>query len=166
MGTDGAGRARAYGSAGDVSGLLRAMESKDADVREEAMNRLWPAAWNDDDLAVATARAVPRLARPALEGPGHREDLLRLLGGLATIAGWPGAEEPAPRAVADEPPPLLPFAHHTATRIRDAMVLLIAACGREDCLPLPRRRLDRETDPLVRAHLMTALGLLDPGDGA
>ncbi|KJK39825.1 hypothetical protein UK15_09275 [Streptomyces variegatus] len=155
-----------YGSAGDVSGLLRAMESTDADVREEAMNRLWPAAWNDDDLAVATAGAVPRLARLALEGPGHREDLLRLLGSLATRPGWPSEEEPAPRAVADELPPLLPFAHHADPRVRDAMVLLIAACGREDCLPLLRRRLGQETDPPVRAHLVTALGLLDPGDGA
>ncbi|MGA5204655.1 HEAT repeat domain-containing protein [Streptomyces variegatus] len=166
MGTDGVGRVHTYGSAGDVSGLLRAMESTDADVREEAMNRLWPAAWNDDDLAVATAGAVPRLARLALEGPGHREDLLRLLGSLATRPGWPSEEEPAPRAVADELPPLLPFAHHADPRVRDAMVLLIAACGREDCLPLLRRRLGQETDPPVRAHLVTALGLLDPGDGA
>ncbi|WP_425245192.1 HEAT repeat domain-containing protein [Streptomyces sp. NEAU-NA10] len=166
MATDGVEQVRAYGAAGDVSGLLRAMESEDAEVREEAMQWLWPAAWNENDLAVATARAVPRLARLALEGPGHREDLLRLLGSIATRPEWPDAREPAQQAVADELPPLLSFAHDADTGVRDAMVTLIAACGREDDLPLLRTRLDRETDPLVRAHVVTALGLLDPGDGA
>ncbi|MEV0242883.1 HEAT repeat domain-containing protein [Streptomyces sp. NPDC050674] len=165
MGIDGVERVRACGSAGALSGLLRAMQSPDAGVREKAMNRLWPAAWNEDDLAVATARAVPRLARLALEGPGHREDLLRLLGSLATRTGWP-EQEPAPQAVAHALPPLLPLAHHADTGVRDAMVRLIAACGREDALPLLRGRLGQETDPLVRAHLVTALGLLDRGDGA
>ncbi|CAM5383637.1 hypothetical protein [Streptomyces aurantiogriseus] len=72
MGTDGVEQVRAHGSAGDVSGLLRAMESTDADVREEAMNRLSCAAWQEDDLAEAAARAVPRPARLALKGHGHR----------------------------------------------------------------------------------------------
>ena len=79
MGTDGADgveEAEAYGSAGDVRGLLRAMESTDPDVREEAMDWLATATYSDDDLAVATAGAVPELARLALEGPGHRVDLL------------------------------------------------------------------------------------------
>ena len=78
------GQVRAHGSAADVSGLLRAMESEDAEVREEAMRWLVSSSWRDDDLAVATARAVPQLARLALQGPGHRADLLDLLAGLGS----------------------------------------------------------------------------------
>ncbi|MFD5269890.1 HEAT repeat domain-containing protein [Streptomyces sp. NPDC058335] len=166
MGTDGVAEAKAYGSAGDVSGLLRAMESTDPDVREEAMDWLASATYNEDDLAVATAGAVPELTRLALEGPGHRVDLLRLLAGLAQRTDWPDEQDPAERAVADALPPLLPFADDADTDVRDAMVLLIGAAGRPDTLPLLWARLERETDPLVRAHLVTALALLEPGDGA
>ncbi|MET9500327.1 hypothetical protein ABZY42_01065 [Streptomyces sp. NPDC006622] len=111
MGIVGVEQAKAYGSAGDLPGLLRAMESTDPDVREEAMQWLGSATYHDDDLALSTAGAVPRLARLVLEGPGHRVDLLRLLAGLARRSDWPDAAQPARRAVADALPPLLPLAH-------------------------------------------------------
>ncbi|MEU0114057.1 HEAT repeat domain-containing protein [Streptomyces bobili] len=166
MGTDGVEEAKAYGSAGDVPGLLRAMGSTDPDVREAAMEWLASATYNDDDLAVATAGAVPELTRLALEGPGHRVDLVRLLAGLAQRTDWPDERDPAKCAVAEALPPLLPFADDADTDVRDAMVLLMGAAGRPDTLPLLWTRLERETDPLVRAHLVTALALLEPGDGA
>ncbi|MFE9672931.1 HEAT repeat domain-containing protein [Streptomyces sp. NPDC006259] len=166
MGIVGVEQAKAYGSAGDLPGLLRAMESTDPDVREEAMQWLGSATYHDDGLALSITGAVPRLARLVLGGPGHRVDLLRLLAGLARRSDWPDAAQPARRAVADALPPLLPLAHDADTDVRDATVLLIGASGRRDTLPLLWTRLERETDPLVRAHLVTALGLLEPGDGA
>lgn len=171
MGNDGVEQVAAYGSAGDVSGLLRAMESEDAEVREKALEWLVSATWRDDDLTVATARAVPDLARLALEGPAHRTELLDLLACLANRTRWPDEQEPARQAATAALPPLLPFAHDADTGVREAMVRLIAACGHAetrgapDTLALLRTRLTRETDPLVRARLVTALGLLDPGDG-
>ncbi|MFF3940292.1 HEAT repeat domain-containing protein [Streptomyces phaeofaciens] len=170
MGSDEAERVRESGGAGDVPALLRAMESPRAEVRAEAMDRLAAASWreDEDDLVVAAVRAVPELARLALAETGHREELLRL---LAVLADRPRLHdeqesESARRTAADALPPLLPLADDGDPGVRDAMVLLIAACGRAEDLPLLWARLGRETDRLVRAHVVTALALVDPGDGA
>ncbi|WP_416978692.1 hypothetical protein [Streptomyces sp. T028] len=157
----------AYGSAGDVPGLLRAMESTDEAVRRRAMAWLGSLLCHRDN--VRTSPAVPQLARLAVSGPGHRAPLLRLLGDLVNWAGPSDEQERCRRAVAVAMPSLLPLVEHADTAVRGAMVQLIAACGRESDLPLPsvlRGRLAEETDPMVRARIVTALGLLDTGDGA
>ncbi|GAB7107928.1 hypothetical protein JCM4814A_62420 [Streptomyces phaeofaciens JCM 4814] len=152
--------------AGDVAALLRAMESPRADVRAKAMDWLASASWSEDDLAVATARAVPELARLTLAETGHRAELLWLLAALADRPPCPDEDGSARRTAAEALPALLPFAHDGDPAVRDATLALIAACGREEDLPLLRARLGREPDRLVRAHAVTALALLDPGDGA
>ncbi|MDR6973446.1 HEAT repeat protein [Streptomyces sp. 3330] len=163
---DRAGFDRAYGST-DVPGLLRELESADGAVRERAMDRLHSRLCFREEIR--TAPVVPRLIRLALHGAGLRADLLRLLANLANWAGYPDERQRVRRAVAEAMPSLLPFARDADPGVRESAVLLIAACGREtDPVPVPllRDRLAEEDDPLVRARVVTALGLLDPGDGA
>ncbi|GLW51061.1 hypothetical protein Stsp02_67220 [Streptomyces sp. NBRC 14336] len=146
----------------DVGTLLEAVESADADVREEALDRLASAAWRDDDFAVATARAVPELARLARELPAARADLLRLLADLAERDDWP--EEGQLPLVAVELPPLLSFAQDPDPAVRDSVTALVLSCRHLDALPLLRSRVAEEPEPGVRGHAVTALALLEPGD--
>ncbi|MFI2199630.1 hypothetical protein ACH47Z_02355 [Streptomyces sp. NPDC020192] len=158
----------AYGPADDIPDLLRAMESEGPDVREEAMDGLVSALCHQGSVYDASAAAVPHLARLALHGPGHRRELLWLLAGIADGSGKPAVRAAARRAVAEVMPDLLPFAHDTDAEIRDAMVLLIAHLGHPyaaPLLPLLRARLEAESDTEVRGHVVTALGLLEAGDG-
>ncbi|WP_225822625.1 hypothetical protein [Streptomyces naphthomycinicus] len=158
----------AYGPADDIPGLLRAMESADAGVREGAMDELVSALCHQGDVHDASAHAVPHLARLALDGPGHRPELLWLLGGIAGGAGTPAERTAARRATALALPSLLHLAHDPAAPVRDAVLLLITALGRPyalPLLPLLRARLDAEPDPAVRGRVVTALALLEAGDG-
>ncbi|CCK30594.1 hypothetical protein BN159_6215 [Streptomyces davaonensis JCM 4913] len=149
----------------DVGALLAALESGADPAREQALDHLASAAWREDDFAVATARAVPVLARLARELPGHRAQLLGLLGDLADRDDWPDAADPALRAVTAELPSLLPFAHDAEPAVRDAVLTLLMACRHQDSLPLLRARLAEENDPEVRGHAVTAVALLEPEPG-
>ncbi|MGV9456172.1 hypothetical protein [Streptomyces sp. NPDC003635] len=158
----------AYGSAEDVPALLRAMASEDAEAREEATEELVSSLCHQGTVYPASVHAVPELARLALEGPGHRAELLWLLGGIADGDGRAELRAAARRAVAVALPPLSHLAHDTDARVREAVLLLIAACGQEyalPLLPLLRARLAEEPDPEVRGKVVTALALLDAGDG-
>ncbi|WBO66734.1 hypothetical protein [Streptomyces camelliae] len=168
METPWADLSHAYGPADDIPGLLRAMESEDADVREQAWHDLFSALCHQGTVYDASAPAVPHLARLARHGPGHRRELLWLIGGIADGSAQPTVRGAARRAVAEVLPDLLPFAHDTDAEIRDAMVLLIAHLGHPyalPLLPLLRARLDAESDPEVREHVVTALALLEAGGG-
>ncbi|OQR59264.1 hypothetical protein B6E66_36085 [Streptomyces maremycinicus] len=156
-----------YGSAVDVPGLLRALESADDAVRDRAMDRLHSHLCFREE--VRTAPVVPHLIRLALRAAGPRAELLRLLANLSNWAGHPDERRRVRRAVARAMPSLTPFVYDAGPDVREAAVLLIAACGRESG-PAPalllRDRLTEERDPLVRARLVTALGLLEPDGGA
>ncbi|MFE0678809.1 HEAT repeat domain-containing protein [Streptomyces sp. NPDC058867] len=149
-------------NAPDLADLLGAMESEDALVRDAALEWLVSASWREDDLAAATARAVPELARLARELPDHRAELLVLLSDLADRDDWPDATAPARREVAAELPSLLPFAEDPDPAVRDAVLPLLVACRHRGAVPLLRDRLARESDPAVRGHTVTALALLEP----
>ncbi|GGU78301.1 hypothetical protein GCM10010260_08420 [Streptomyces filipinensis] len=158
----------AYGPADDIPELLRAMESEDADVREEASHELFSALCHQGSVYDASAHAVPRLARLALHGPGHRRELLWLIAGIADGNGKPAERAAARRAVAEALPSLLHLAHDRDPEIRDAMVLLTASLGHPyalPLLPLLRARLEAEPDAGVRGRVVTALALLEAGDG-
>ncbi|MBC2902542.1 HEAT repeat domain-containing protein [Streptomyces cupreus] len=149
----------------DVADLLRDMESDDVAVREAALGWLVSAAWRDDDFAAATGRAVPELARLARQLPGHRAELLELLGDLADRTDWSDGAEPTRRTVTAELPSLLPYAHDADPGTRHAVLSAVVACRHQDALPLLRARLTQEPDPVVRGHVVTALALLEPGEG-
>ncbi|WP_418958847.1 hypothetical protein [Streptomyces tritici] len=158
----------AYGSAEDVPGLLHAMESADADAREEAMEELVSSLCHQGSIYTASAAALPHLARLALHGPGHRRELLWLVGGIADGAGSRAERAAVRRAMAETLPSLLPLVADDAPAVRQAMVWLIAAAGDValPLMPLLRARLDEEKDAEVRADVVTALGLLDLDDTA
>ncbi|MFD5715879.1 HEAT repeat domain-containing protein [Streptomyces pharetrae] len=159
----------AYGTAEDVPELLRAMASRHADEREEALEELHSSLCHQGDVYSASAHAVPELARLALHGPGHRPELLWLLAAIADGAGRPDETAAAERAVATAVPSLLELARDPDPRTREAMVTLVAACGPRyalPVLPLLRARLAEEPEPRVRGVLVTALGLLDPSGSA
>ncbi|MGW2046889.1 hypothetical protein ACWCPF_17145 [Streptomyces sp. NPDC001858] len=160
------GPVRPYGLAGDVPGVLRAMESTDEAVREEAMAWLHSLLCYRDETR--TSPAVPPLIRLALHGPGHRAELLELLANLANWAGPTDEQERCRRTTAQSLPSLLQLTRDADPAVREAMAVLIAACGQQDApapTPLLRDRLAAETHPLVRARIVTALGLLEPADG-
>ncbi|MEU8030345.1 hypothetical protein AB0C13_17145 [Streptomyces sp. NPDC049099] len=166
--TDWGKLSHAYGPADDIPGLLRAMESEDTGVREEASHDLFSALCHQGDIYDASAAAVPHLARLALHGPGHRPQLLGLIAGIADGSGKPAERAAARRAVAEALPSLLHLAHAPDPDVRDAMVLLIACLGHPHALPLLpllRARLDTEPDAEVRGRVVTALALLEAGDG-
>ncbi|MGW0942335.1 HEAT repeat domain-containing protein [Streptomyces sp. NPDC002623] len=159
------GSVRPYGLAEDVPGVLRGLESTDEAVREEAMSWLHSLLCYRDN--VRTSPVVPELIRLALHGPGHRAELLELLANLANWAGPTDEQERCRRDTARSLPSLLHLTQDPDPAVREAVVLLIAACGQQDApapTPLLRDRLAAETDPRVRARIVTALGLLEPGD--
>ncbi|MGV4985009.1 hypothetical protein ACVB8X_37110 [Streptomyces sp. NRAIS4] len=168
METDWGKLTHAYGPADDIPGLLRAMESEDADVREGASHDLFSALCHQGDVYDASAPAVAHLARLALHGPGHRRELIWLIGAIAGGRGKPAERAAAQRAVAEALPGLLHLAHDADAEIRAAMVLLIASLGHPyalPLLPLLRARLDAEPDAEMREHVVTALALLEAADG-
>ncbi|MEU0676899.1 hypothetical protein ABZ330_29145 [Streptomyces sp. NPDC006172] len=168
MGTESgwAGLVRAYGLAEDVPGLLGAMGSADEGVRTEAL------AWLNSLLCyregARTSPAVPELVRLAVDGPGHRAGLLGLLTSLANFSGPDDEQERVKRLLIEALPALLPLTRDTDPDIRGAAVPLITTCFHEAGRPAPaalRERLAEESDPVVRGRIVTALGLLEDGDG-
>ena len=165
-GPDWAALEHAYGSAEDVPELLRTMESVDADEREAAMDELVSSLFHQGDVYSASAAALPYLARLALDGPGHRKELLWLVGGIAGGAGNQEERAAVRRAVAETLPELAALATDEDPGVRQAVVWLITVA--EDAaiplMPLLRARFDEERDADVRADVVTALGLLDLDD--
>ncbi|MEU3618549.1 HEAT repeat domain-containing protein [Streptomyces sp. NPDC006872] len=168
MGTESGstGSVRPYGLAEDVPGVLRGMESTDEAVREEAMAWLYSLLCYRDNTR--TSPAAPELIRLALHGPGHRAEVLELLANLANWAGPTDEQERCRRITTQSLPSLLHLTQDPDPAVREAVVVLIAACGQQDApapTPLLRDRLAAETYPRVRARIVTALGLLEPADG-
>jgi hypothetical protein len=151
----------AYGSADDVPGLLRAVGSVDARVRDEVLEELFSSLCHQGSVYSATAAAVQFVAKLALDGPGDRLPLLWLLHGAANGTGR--EYQQVRRAVAVALPALLGLAADEDPSVRRAMVWMVTACEEASLplLPLLRARLEAEDDAEVRADLVTALGLLD-----
>ncbi|MEU0662599.1 HEAT repeat domain-containing protein [Streptomyces lavendulocolor] len=151
----------AYGPADDVPDLLRAAGSPDPGARAGALDELYPTLCHQGSVYSATAAAVPFVARLALDGPGDRPRLLWLLHGAARGTGR--EHRRVRRAVAVAFPSLLDLAADEDPSVRRAMVWITAALGEASLplLPLLRARLEAESDPRVRADVVTALGLLD-----
>jgi hypothetical protein len=96
-----AGLTHAYGAAGDVPGLLRALVSASPQDRERAMYKLYGTIFHQGSRYEATAYAVPFLARLAADpGTPQRDEIVRLLADVAIgyderflpagidVAGW------------------------------------------------------------------------------
>ncbi|MGW1545056.1 hypothetical protein ACWCPM_33420 [Streptomyces sp. NPDC002309] len=157
----------AYGSAEDVPALLRDLASPVEETAAEAEQELWSSIVHQGTVYAATAPTVPFLARLVAEGVRRTA----LLGMLGVIAGSvdehdlpvPGA---ARDAVAAQLGLLLPLLADDDREVRRTTAWTVAQCrsaaGPEARAGL-RARWTAETDPAVRADVLTACALLDCG---
>ncbi|MGZ9935789.1 HEAT repeat domain-containing protein [Streptomyces sp. NC-S4] len=151
----------AYGPAEDLPGLLRTFAAGGEDA-EEALGELYGSIVHQGTVYAASVDAAPYLARIAASGR-QTVDALRLLGCLAESEDEYDVEPGAVRAavtaqlpllgtlLADEDPAVRQAAGWTVGHTRDTRT----------ALPAVRARLAAETEPVVRAELLTAYGRLD-----
>lgn len=158
----------AYGSADDLPDLLRAAASEDEDVRQEAVHELYGTVWHQGTVYSATPYAVPFLAELAEGGPGDRGDMLGLLAcvvaGDSHSGGDAEAVKAGRRAVFALLPRLLRLVDDPDADVRRGLLRLVAACESEGrvALPVLNERLAHESDPRVRADIVTVLSVVDP----
>ncbi|MFI1933512.1 HEAT repeat domain-containing protein [Streptomyces sp. NPDC020330] len=172
----------AYGSAEDVPGCLRALAGDDDPAAEEAQSELYGSILHQGSVYEASAMAVPFLARIAAAGI-RTVDVLLLIGGVAEGGTDPGpGAEPAGggaagesdeaacrRAVVAQLPLLLASVEHQDRAVRQAAAWAAGwtgTAGAALAVPALRERAAVETDPLVRAELLTSLVELDPEGAA
>ncbi|WP_405817557.1 hypothetical protein OG241_23470 [Streptomyces sp. NBC_01390] len=156
----------AYGSAEDVPALLRDLASAVEETAAEAEQELWSSIVHQGTVYTATAVAVPFLARLVVEGV-RQSALVGMLGVIAESVDEhdlpvPGA---ARRAVADHLGLLLPLLADNDREVRRTTVWTVAQCrsaAGPDARTALRARWAAESDPAVRADVLTACALLDP----
>ncbi|MEW2133371.1 HEAT repeat domain-containing protein [Streptomyces sp. NPDC005435] len=151
----------AYGPAEDLPGLLRAFAEGGEDA-EEALDELYGSIVHQGTVYAASVDAAPYLARIAASGR-QTVDALRLLGCLAESEDEHGVEPGAVRAaVTAQLPLLIPLLADEDAAVRQA-ACWTAGHTRDTrtALPAVRARLAAETEPVVRAELLTAYGRLD-----
>jgi hypothetical protein len=151
----------AYGPAGDVPGLLRAIASGDAEAAGDAVSALFGNIWHQGTVYLATPYAVPFLARMAAAGiaPG---DLVSLLGCIAEsnddVTGGS-----ARAAVAAEADLLISLLRNAASEVRTQAAWALARCQAGDgAFTALLAQLAAEKDPLVRPTLLKAMSELAP----
>lgn len=152
----------AYGPAGDLPGLLRALAEGGSDA-EEALSELYSCLLHQGTVYSASVDAVPYLARiAAAAGPGTAE-VLCLLGGLAESDDeWEIAPGAVRAAVAAQIPLLTTLLAHEDVNVRQLTGWTLGHT--RDTGPAPvalRSRWTAEADPGVRAELLIALGRVD-----
>ncbi|MEU6192774.1 hypothetical protein [Streptomyces sp. NPDC047061] len=156
----------AYGSAEDVPALLRDLASPVEETAAEAEQELWSSIVHQGTVYPATAPAVPFLARLVAEGV-RRSALVGMLGVIAGSVDEhdlpvPGA---ARGAVAAQLGLLLPLLADDDREVRRTTAWTVAQCrsaAGPDARAALRTRWAAESDPAVRADVLTACALLDP----
>ncbi|MGW4881035.1 hypothetical protein ACWEPI_31280 [Streptomyces sp. NPDC004262] len=156
----------AYGSAEDVPALLRGLASLEEETAEEAEQELWSSIVHQGTVYTATAPTVPFLARLIAEGV-RRNALVGMLGVIAASVDEHDLPVPgAPRdAVAAQLGLLLPLLADDDREVRRITAWTVAQCRRAagaDARTALRARWEAETDPVVRADVLTSCVLLDP----
>ncbi|MFB6512313.1 hypothetical protein ACFCW4_19765 [Streptomyces virginiae] len=156
----------AYGPAEDVPDLLRALTASTEEAAAEAEQELWGSLVHQGSVYEATVAAVPFLARLAAAGV-RRASLLGMLGAVAESTDEHGLdrEGAARAAVVAQLPSLLPSLADAVPEVRQCAAWAVARCGRTagpDTRAALRRRWESETDPVVRADVLTACVRVDP----
>ncbi|WP_445283544.1 hypothetical protein [Streptomyces sp. DSM 118148] len=151
----------AYGPAEDLPGLLRAFAEGGEDA-EEALEELYGSIVHQGTVYAASVDAVPYLARIAASGR-QTVDALRLLGCLAESEDEYDIEPGAVRAaVTAQLPLLIPLLADEDAAVRQAAGWTVGHTrDTRTALPAVRARLAAETEPAVRAELLTAYGRSD-----
>ncbi|MEV7417211.1 hypothetical protein [Streptomyces sp. NPDC089919] len=162
----------AYGPAGDVPELVRALYQVDEEVADEALYELYGNIHHQGTVYPASAPAVPFVAHAALHAPAKRDELLMLLAVLADhepddvdLPQWPGSSVAAICAeLCRVVPGLLPCLDDEDRAVRRALVRVLAAVA--GLLPGEHRaeavaRLEEvyagDPVPAVRADALVAL---------
>ncbi|MGW9449713.1 HEAT repeat domain-containing protein [Streptomyces sp. NPDC055632] len=162
-----ASSSHAYGSAEDVPDLLRALTGTDADAADEALSELYGNVLHQGTVYAASVEAAPFLAGIAAAGH-HTADVLALLGSMAESEDECGVAPGAVRAaVARQLPLLLPLLTDAEPDVRrTAAWALSHTRAAEAVLPALRARWAEETDPAVRAEVLSGIARLDPRHAA
>ena len=151
----------AYGPAGDVPGLLRAIASGDAKAAGDAVSGLFGNIWHQGTVYQATPYAVPFLARMAAAGIRAR-NLVQLLGCIAESTDDATGGR-ARAAVAAEAGLLIPLLHDADSGIRAGTGWMLARCGAGDgAFTAVHAQWAAEEKQVVRATLLKAMSELAP----
>ncbi|EFL12820.1 predicted protein, partial [Streptomyces sp. C] len=151
----------AYGPAEDLPGLLRVFAEGGEDA-EEALQELYSCIAHQGTVYAASADAVPYLARIAASGR-QTVNALQLLGCLAESEDDHDIEPGAVRAaVTAQLPLLVPLLADEDVAVRQAAGWTVGHTRfTRTTLSGVRARLAAETEPTVRAELLTAYSRLD-----
>ena len=156
----------AYGPAEDVPALLRDLASPVEETAAAAEQELWSSIVHQGTVYAATAPAVPFLARLSSEGV-RRAELVGMLGVIAQSTDEhdlpvPGA---ARAAVVAQLGLLLPLLADDDREVRQTTAWMVAQCrsaAGPHARAALRARWAAETDPVVRADVLTACSFIDP----
>nr|EIF92498.1 PBS lyase HEAT domain protein repeat-containing protein [Streptomyces tsukubensis NRRL18488] len=170
-----AGLEHAYGSAGDVPGLLRGLASADPAVRESALDAMYGAVHHQGDVYDSTLACIPFLLElvvdPAVPDRGGIIELLTSIGGIELD----GDDELDPECEEFESAANYAMAASAVTAGADAFLSLVGCEDRGVRLTVPlalaafhgepalvlallRERLKVESDPEVRLAYVEAGG--------
>ncbi len=151
----------AYGPAGDVPGLLRAITSWDAKAADDAVSELFGNIWHQRTVYQATPYAVPFLARMAAAGI-RAGDLVQLLGCIAESTDDATGGR-ARAAVAAEAGLLIPLLRDADPGIRAGTAWTLAQCrAGDEAFTAAQAQWAGEEKPVVRATLLKAMSELAP----
>ena len=152
----------AYGPAGDVPGLLRAIASGDAKAADDAVSKLFGNVWHQGTVYRATPYAVPFLARMAAAGI-RAGDLVQLLGCIAESTDDASGGR-ARAAVATEAGLLIPLLRDADPEIRAGTAWTLAQCrAGAEAFTAVQAQWASEGKAIVRATLLKAMTELAPG---
>ena len=156
----------AYGPAGDVPDLLRAMGGPDAEAADKARRQLGGIACHQGTTYSVSAPVVPFLTE-LLVGAGthHRGELAWLLGEMAAYNNQRTKHIAAVRAaVSAEVDRLLPLLGDADPEVRAGVAFALSQCPKRKKASLPalRARLAAEDDPQAKARVLAAAQWLDP----
>jgi hypothetical protein len=158
----------AYGSADDVSALLRALLAQDPAEVDEAADALWSSICHQGSVYSATPYAVPFLARMAAAGL-RPAMALQLLGAIGESEDDRGLQVPgsARAAVAAQIGLLAPLLGDPDDEVRRTAIWALAQSQEPGQLvQLLGERWETETDPLVQVYIIKALSVLAPAAAA
>ncbi len=147
--TDWSSLEHAYGAAGEVPDLLAAIAAGDD---PDAVSELFTVLYHQGSTYSATGAAIPVLADLALTGPAeHRPSIIRFLGDLAR-------EDHTHPLVGEHSDRLEVLLVDAAAAVREPAAHLLAEYAGPRLTETLAGRYAVETDPVVRASLLMAIG--------
>ncbi|MET7402981.1 hypothetical protein ABZS66_56825 [Dactylosporangium sp. NPDC005572] len=155
----------AYGPAGEVPALIRALAGRDGETAAKARSMLEGWVSHQGTTYSASPLVVPFLAELLVDGATvHRGGLAWMLGEMAAYNNrrtrYIGAVRAAVEAEVDR---LVPLLEDPDAEVRDGVAFVLSQCpkSKRRALPKLRLRFAVETEPQVRARLLAAIQWLD-----